>query len=246
MLSQHTGKTLTVLLNYVFTIYSEYLMRISNFVLALSLAITLTDVHAAEEVSLICRGTLDHMSSDTRPRFGSSQASKQVALAVEVREERKAPPLGSRNEEFKQDTEKLFPGGLRVGSVTVKGLAVANIVGPQLNECLIHNSRITCRYEKEKTPEGTFASSNNMPRKKLPEVNLRELGFGSWASGVPKELETRALAEISLDRHTGLVDLEFLYKVMLPIKTSESEPFLITMQERGQLLCEPIPKKPKF
>lgn len=235
-----------LLLTYVFTTYCEYVMKISHLNAGFLLALALSNAQASADLNLVCKGAIESAASDTRSRFGNSRTSKQAILDVEVREERKISPSESMNHDQKRDFEKMFPGGLRTGTVTVNNLATANLLGPRFDECFITDSRISCLYEREKTMQGTFVRKNNMPKRQLPEIDLKGLGISSSLPEPPKELESRASARISLDRHTGLLDLEFRHKFVLPVRTAKSEPFVASAEETGRLSCELIPDKPKF
>ena len=221
-------------------------MKISHLNAGFLLALALSNAHASADLNLVCKGEIEYSASDTRSKFGNSRTSKQAILDVEVREERKISPSESLNSDQKRYLEKMSPGSLRTGTVTVKGLAAANFSGPRFDECFINDSRISCLYEREKTMQGTFVRKNNMPKRQLPEIDLKGLGISSNLPEPPKELESRASARISLDRHTGLLELEFRDKWVLPVRTAESEPFVVSREEMGRLSCERIPDKPKF
>ena len=216
-------------------------MRVSQFTpLFLAALIIGSSAEASGELTLVCKGILEESARDTRPRFEGYSRSKPTILTIKVREEKTISPPKSIEQPTKDWLEKMFPGGLRSGTVTIVSGISGSWFGSTYRECDITDERMTCSYKIRREEDGIFASYNNRPEMKLPELPPGN------SSGLPPELKSRGSVEIKIDRRTGLLEFASTYEAWMAIATPQSGPFVSKIDSKGSFLCERASEKTRF
>lgn len=190
----------------------------------------------ADEVKLVkvsCSGVVEVSVLDTRPMFydGNGNKSEEIFFPAWIREERVIVD--------EKEDPKTFPGGLKVGTVTLDS---SKLGVRSLGDCSIRPVSIRCVSTTRINRDGTFVSSGSSPRER--KVPVPEM---SWSeSPVSKALESLSKAQIEIDRQTGILDIYSERVIKLPERVGDQPPFTSRISHSGRFQCELASEKPKF